>query len=521
MPIILAPVILFGMQWVADLRGAGRLQEVPPLRRPIVRASLVLLFLLVVPVLFVAQGGLGRSIPHDPWMKVASVVVAALISYTWYRFLTWLDVFEPEHKRMMFLTFLLSCALMPIVPIAYREMNSVTQWTVDGDLWHDLRYSVLVIGGVEELFKIIPYLIMLRLSSQINEPYDHLLYGSISALGFAFIENIQYLYYSDLGAVAGRALYAAVAHMFFTSVICYSIAIARYRHNGRVVWAGLTGYLIAAAAHGFYDLWMLSPGRPVVLTFIFFLGTIQLWVIMKNNLINISPFAQPHLRIRSIMFRYRIVNAMLAIFLFALVVRYLVMGEWSAWALLSHQWWVMGVTLMVLAMSFSSYHFIPGYLARVGVSPNPIRLFLPVAHYAADLAGSRIKVDIPTRLWSGIDLPALKRSLPVVGVLERRVVLNDDPDWYTFRPERPLDLGHGGQALFLMHLDAGADTIPSNAYIRMQFWRFIGEPLVHEGRIDPRSVRPGPRVYAQLVGPVWSAPGAPFGLSEMGGHALS
>ncbi|MCB0790890.1 MAG: PrsW family intramembrane metalloprotease [Flavobacteriales bacterium] len=520
-PILFALAVLFGVQWSADIHAARVLEKGRAWSSPIYRATLVFALLLTMPALFVALSGQGGRLAHDPWMQIASVFIAGLISYTWYRFLTWLDVFEPEKQRMLALTFLLACALMPLVMIVYRQAEALTHWRIDGDPWHDARYSVLVIGVIEEFFKIIPYLLVLRLSTRIDEPYDHLLYGSISALGFAFIENIQYLYFTDLAAVAGRALYAAVAHMFFTSIICYSIAIARHRGKGGVWMAGAVGFLLAALGHGFYDFWMLSPGRPRAITLVFFLGTIQLWVIMKNNLINISPFAQPHLKLRSIMFRYRIVNAMLAIFAFAFVMRYLVLGAWSAWELLARQWWVMSVMLLVLALSFSSYHFIPGYLARVGVSANPIRWFLPVAHYATDLSGSRIRVDIPARMWSRIALPALERALPVVGVLERRVVLDDDPDWYTFRPERPLDLGHGRQGLFLMRLDAGTDTIPSDGYIRMQFWRFVAAPEIHDGRIDPRQVRPGPRVYAKLVDPIWSGPGSAFGLSEMGGHSLS
>ena len=61
-----------------------------------------------------------------------------------------------------------------------------------GDFYHDLIYSSVVIGFVEELVKIIPFLLLLKFFKFIDEPYDYILYASSSALGFAFMENMIY-----------------------------------------------------------------------------------------------------------------------------------------------------------------------------------------------------------------------------------------------------------------------------------------------------------------------------------------
>ncbi|MCB0779423.1 MAG: PrsW family intramembrane metalloprotease, partial [Flavobacteriales bacterium] len=97
-------------------------------------------------------------------------------------------------------------------------LRGATGMALTGDLWDDLVYSVVAIGLVEEVVKLLPYLLIWRLTRQVDEPFDHLLYGSIAALGFAFMENTLYLESTRLTAVTGRALLASVAHMFDTSI---------------------------------------------------------------------------------------------------------------------------------------------------------------------------------------------------------------------------------------------------------------------------------------------------------------
>ena len=61
-----------------------------------------------------------------------------------------------------------------------------------GEVVNDLFYCVFGIGLIEETVKIIPFLLMLKFSRQINESIDYVIYASVSALGFAFMENLIY-----------------------------------------------------------------------------------------------------------------------------------------------------------------------------------------------------------------------------------------------------------------------------------------------------------------------------------------
>lgn len=516
--ISLALIVLYIGQYDTDIRAARRLATTTPwYRLPILRALFVFLVVVVLPPLFVAYSGLGAVLPVDGWLLGFSVIIAGLISYTWYRYLSWLDVFEPESRWAMLLVALLSSVSTLFVPNMYRVLEAATHMHLNGSFWNDLAYSFLIIGGLEEFAKLIPYLLLLRFTKRINEPYDHLLYLSLSALGFAFVENIMYLQQTGLWAVAGRALYASVAHMCFSSAVGYGVAIAIHRGGRNVFGAGVLWFALACLGHAFYDIWLLSPDRPAILTTIFFLGTIQLWVIMKNNLINLSPFAEPHRKLRSTMFRYRIINAMVAIFMFAFVGVFLISGEQRAWAMVKDQGPMMLIMLLVLALSFGNYFVVPGYVSKLKVSSNPFRWILPMATLGSDLSGLRVRIDIPARSWKRLNMPELRRALPVMGLLERRVVLSGDADWYLFRPERMLDLGQGFKDLLLIKLDADVDTISSDRYVRMALSSFEGPPSIVDGEVVGKVRLFGTRVFAQLIPGIHGGEG----LAGLGGHGLN
>jgi hypothetical protein len=91
----LALIILVLVQLRRDIRIVDRLKPATLLRSPIKRAGLVFVLLLVVPILFVQSSGLGGSLaPGKGGLLALHAFVSFLISYTWYRYLTWLDSLE-------------------------------------------------------------------------------------------------------------------------------------------------------------------------------------------------------------------------------------------------------------------------------------------------------------------------------------------------------------------------------------------------------------------------------------------
>ena len=69
----------------------------------------------------------------------------------------------------------------------------------------------------------------MRLTRAIDKPVNLIIYGSISALGFAFMENLLPGSEWRLGAISTRASGAVVLHMTDTSLIMYGLFYSRYR----------------------------------------------------------------------------------------------------------------------------------------------------------------------------------------------------------------------------------------------------------------------------------------------------
>ena len=495
----IALVLLVAIQLRRDIRIVDRLHPTDAWHSPVKRAAVVFVLLFTVPFLFVAYSGLGGSLKLTGTTGLmVHVLLSFLISYTWYRYLTWLDRFEREKVGWEVAVFVVACGTtfltFPLGGFIIPRLELV----LDGSPWNDWWYAVIGIGLVEETVKLLPLLLIIAFTAQADEPFDLILYGSISALGFAFVENTMYLAKSELYAVGGRVLYASVAHMCFTSIIAYCMAMAR-RRGTHWFWGALVGLVLAAFAHGFYDYWLLAPDRPHVLTMVFFLANIHLWVAMKTNLINLSPHYQEQMRPQPVMFRYRMINALSAIFLFTYALKFLLQGADGANDLLRSQGGTMGATLLFLAVSFSSFRFVPGYVSPLHPTGGIWRMLLPRVDWGEDLTGRRLLLRMPEKRSDTSHYMTLHRMLPLEGTLTQRVILEGDKDWYLFRPDRAIPFeGAFGEALLIQPHRAN-DTIPVDRYVLVAALTFGAPPQLADGTVDKRQVAFTGFVHGKLL----------------------
>ena len=213
---------------------------------------------------------------------VVSVLLSFLITLVWLIYIRSIDIYEPEKNGPIIFAFLVSIlSTVFVVGVLYQWAHQ-NGFALDDNLplIDNIIYSIIVIGGVEEFSKMIPViLVMVFFPKAMNEPYDFILYASISALGFAFVENISYIYESGLYNIGGRALYAIVAHMTFSSTIFYGWMLCKFKYISLPIWVVVPFFfLIAIFAHGFYDFWLFNFFETdySAVTTAFFLITIHL-----------------------------------------------------------------------------------------------------------------------------------------------------------------------------------------------------------------------------------------------------
>jgi RsiW-degrading membrane proteinase PrsW (M82 family) len=126
-----------------------------------------------------------------------------------------------------------------------------------------LAYSLLAIGPIEELAKMIPFLLIAIRFKEFNEPIDGIIYASFIALGFAAIENVQYVEFASASQALARGFAGPVVHIVFASIWGYYIGQAYLckKHFGRILVAA---FAASAALHGIYDFVVIAMPLPAL-----------------------------------------------------------------------------------------------------------------------------------------------------------------------------------------------------------------------------------------------------------------
>lgn len=120
---------------------------------------------------------------------LATIIPSIILVYIFYTF----DKF-PEPKKYIIITFVLGIIIA--IPAGYLNFYLSNYLSNNINNFNNYNFlNTLIVGPVtEELFKYsILIFYCLRLSA-FDEPMDGLVYGSTAALGFAMIENFNYVY---------------------------------------------------------------------------------------------------------------------------------------------------------------------------------------------------------------------------------------------------------------------------------------------------------------------------------------
>ncbi len=131
-------------------------------------------------------------------------------------------------------------------------------------LLRSAEVSFLLIGPIEEFFKLAAVWISIYRSSDFREPIDGLVYSATAALGFASVENTIYMGMLGPAIVVPRAVFATPAHVMFAAMWGYSMGLARFQREGELLTI-TKGFLVAACLHGFYNFLVAAyPGTAML-----------------------------------------------------------------------------------------------------------------------------------------------------------------------------------------------------------------------------------------------------------------
>jgi len=211
-------------------------------------------------------------------------VILPVLFWTCYHY--YKDRHLPEPVSHLLLTFCLGVGSFYLGLLMYGALDLVSlrhdaYLLAETNLPGLFAYAILVIGVIEEFAKMIPFLLFVIHFKEFDEPIDGIIYGSFIALGFAAVENIQYLQYVSGAEAWARGFAGPVIHIVFASIWGYYIgrAYLRGKYLGRTIFAALA---FTAILHGVYDFVVIAlpmPALPLAASLIVGIWLWRLWLI--------------------------------------------------------------------------------------------------------------------------------------------------------------------------------------------------------------------------------------------------
>jgi RsiW-degrading membrane proteinase PrsW (M82 family) len=182
-------------------------------------------------------------------------VAVPILFWGWYHYHK--DRHLPEPVGHLVLTFILGIGAAAVskglyVALGWISLRHDAMLLADTSKLALFAYSMLAIGPIEELAKMLPFIIVVLRFPEFDEPLDGIVYASFIALGYAAVENLLYLEYLTPVEAAARGFAGPVIHMLFASIWGFTIGCAHLR--GEPLLGGIgRGFVIAAGLHGIYD----------------------------------------------------------------------------------------------------------------------------------------------------------------------------------------------------------------------------------------------------------------------------
>lgn len=290
------------------------------------------------------------------------ILISLLISLTWIHYLKVIDVFEPEKPLHIVVTFVLGTLIPVVIYPLHMYVYHPLGITNSENPFFSFLFYVFAVGLPEELIKFIPvFIVLVFLKKAISEPLDYLKYICVSALGFAFGENVEYALDYGQQVLLARSILSVPGHMFFSSLFIYGFI--EYKYNQKKFPIILKFVLLSILSHGLYDYFLDFKDNALgsILTILLFLFTVSAFITTLNNCINNSPFYSPKKAIDQEKVRKYLLLFYVILFLSALVLTFIYRNSKLAMnAYLTLMSW-QGLVLYILIVRLSRYSIIPGH----------------------------------------------------------------------------------------------------------------------------------------------------------------
>ena len=187
-------------------------------------------------------------------------------------FINWLDRYEKEPKLLLGAAFVWGVVIAGGGAYILNTVVGIGVYSITGSASAaDFSTTSIAAPIIEEALKGLAVLVVfLMFRKEFDSVLDGVVYGAITAMGFAAIENVLYIYRNGFQGGGWEGFWTLVfirvflvgwMHPFFTSFTGIGLAIARTNRNILVkIIAIPAGYTVAVITHSFHNTFSSAIG---------------------------------------------------------------------------------------------------------------------------------------------------------------------------------------------------------------------------------------------------------------------
>ena len=371
-------------------------------------------------------------------INIYGASAAFLILVIWIILIVRLDIYEKEKWHHLLITFLLGIVTMQLLYPLHDILWNYFDYYRPSYPVSDLAYMVISIGMVEEFVKILPVLIMLKFSKGINEPFDYILYPAVSALAFAFVENMGYFNFGGLQNIDVRGVTCCIVHMAFSATVGYGLMLGTYRKKyNKYLLFGLF-FFIAASLHGLYDFWLMDWWAVEYswVTWLIFFLCVHLLAIYTNTTLNISNFYSEKVNFRNDRLKYWFIVSLISILMIGYVVNALVFGPEYATVYHQREFRMLFFFILFIAVTMTSMDILRGYVKSISF---PLAFLLFKHNKKHDLGGNWIELEVSNKFSLKEDLIEDLSEFNQLALLQKQFIVENNPSGALVQLWKPLN----------------------------------------------------------------------------------
>jgi len=183
-------------------------------------------------------------------------------------YIYWKDKYDREPVKNLVFSFILGMlSIVPAILIQQGLQPMLKQYFPHNDISYFSIFAFIVVALSEELCKFVMLRFYAYPHKSFDEPFDGITYSVMVGMGFATLENIQYVFNYGYATGFMRMFLSVPAHGAFSVLMGYEMGLAKFNKKYATSFL-LKGLLLATFLHGAFDFFLFPQDSPQVTRYV-------------------------------------------------------------------------------------------------------------------------------------------------------------------------------------------------------------------------------------------------------------